>query len=182
MNELQSKSSTYLPSLPADDPGRSLTLVDPEDWTLPHVGLVGDTYTVLLSGKQTAGRYSLIDMYVPPGGGPPLHRHDFEEMFHVLEGSVEVTFRGNVVALQQGQTVNVPANAPHAFRNTGEIPARLLCLVSPAGMDEFFMAVGTGVATRTTPSPKPDAQAMARLLEKANTLAPMYRIENLPAF
>ena len=33
-------------------------------------------------------------MFVPPGGGPPPHRHDFEEMFHVLEGEVEVTFRG----------------------------------------------------------------------------------------
>ena len=44
--------------------------------------------------KDTAGRYTLIDMHVPPGGGPPPHRHDFEEMFTVLEGEVELTFRG----------------------------------------------------------------------------------------
>ena len=49
---------------------------------------MGDTYTILLTGKDTAGRYCLIDMYVPPGGGPPPHRHDFEESFTIdaLEG------------------------------------------------------------------------------------------------
>jgi mannose-6-phosphate isomerase-like protein (cupin superfamily) len=39
-----------------------------------------------VSGAQTAGRYCLIDMIVPDGSGPPLHRHDFEEMFTLLEG------------------------------------------------------------------------------------------------
>ena len=33
---------------------------------MTHIGLVGDTYTVLLSAKNTAGRYCLIDMYVRP--------------------------------------------------------------------------------------------------------------------
>ena len=42
-----------------------------------------------MTGEQTAGRYSLIDMLVPPGGGPPPHRHDFEEMFTILAGEIE---------------------------------------------------------------------------------------------
>ena len=33
--------------------------------------MVGDTYTILISGEDTAGRYALIDMLVPAGGGPP---------------------------------------------------------------------------------------------------------------
>ena len=60
--------------------------------------LVGDTYTILVSGEDTAGKYTLIDMHVPPGGGPPPHRHDFEEMFTVLDGEVRVTFRGQTLA------------------------------------------------------------------------------------
>ena len=36
--------------------------------------MVGDTYTILLSGEDTDGRYCLIDMLVPPGGGPGPHR------------------------------------------------------------------------------------------------------------
>jgi hypothetical protein len=38
---------------------------------------------VLLTGEDTAGRDTRVDRNVPPGGGPPPHRHDFEEMFTV---------------------------------------------------------------------------------------------------
>jgi Cupin domain len=34
-------------------------------------------------------------MHIPPGGGPPPHRHDFEEMFSVLEGEIETTSEEN---------------------------------------------------------------------------------------
>src|SRR6476469_8674986 len=102
--------------LPPDDPARDITVARPNaDASLPHVAVVGDVYTILLTGEQTAGRYALIDMLVPPGGGPPPHRHDFEEMFHVLEGEVEVLFRGAKSTARAGETVNIPANALHAF-------------------------------------------------------------------
>lgn len=81
--------------IPPDDLSRRLTIARPdEDRGLPHIGLVGDTYTILVAGQDTAGKYTLIDMHIPPGGGPPPHRHDFEEMFTVLDGEVRVTFRG----------------------------------------------------------------------------------------
>ena len=56
-------------SIPPDDPQRSLKLARPNtDESLPHFSLVGDTYTILLSGNDTNGRYCLIDMLIPPGG------------------------------------------------------------------------------------------------------------------
>ena len=120
--------------IPPDDPSRGLTVARPdEDQSLPHIGLVGDTYTILVTGHDTAGRYTLIDMHVPPGGGPPPHRHDFEEMFTVLDGEVQVTFRGETIVARAGQTINVQANAPHAFANAGQAPVRLLCLCAPPG-------------------------------------------------
>lgn len=171
---------TANPPLPPDDPRRSLSLTRPDDdQTLPHIGLVGDTYTIVLSGKDTAGRYCLIDMHVPPGGGPGPHRHDFEEMFTVLEGEIEVTFRGAKTVLRAGETANIPANTPHRFQNVSEQPARLLCLCSPAGLEEFFLAVGVPVATRTTPPPRPTAADMAAFKAKAEELAPRYRAELL---
>src|ERR1700727_1074813 len=109
--------------IPADDASRELTHVSPDsDQSLPHIGVVGDTYTILVSGDDTAGRYTLIDMHVPPGGGPPPHRHDFEEMFTVLDGEVRVTFRGQTITARAGEPTNVPANAPHAFTNAGDKP------------------------------------------------------------
>ena len=59
-----------------------------------------------------AGRYCLIDMHIAPGGGPPTHRHDFEEMFTILQGEVEVTFRGKKSVVRAGEPINIPANAP----------------------------------------------------------------------
>ena len=94
---------TDSPAIPPDDPRRHLALARPdEDNALPHLGVVGDTYTILLTGDDTAGRYTLIDMHVPPGGGPPPHRHDFEEMFTVLEGEVELIFRGERLVAPAG--------------------------------------------------------------------------------
>lgn len=78
---------TVLPTIPPDDREHNLTLAQPEN--LPHIGLVGDTYTITLTGDDTAGRFCVIDMHIPPGGGPPPHRHDFEETFILLEGEVE---------------------------------------------------------------------------------------------
>src|ERR1017187_3041750 len=81
------------PAIPPDDPARQLVVAQP-DSKLPHIGVVGGTYTILPAGKDTADRFCLIDMHVPPGGGPPPHRHDFEETFTVLEGELDATFRG----------------------------------------------------------------------------------------
>jgi quercetin dioxygenase-like cupin family protein len=170
-----------LPTIPPDDPGRRLTVARPdEDQSLPHLGLVGDTYTILVAGSDTNGRYTLIDMHVPAGGGPPPHRHDFEEMFTVLDGEVEVTFRSESITARAGETINVPANAPHGFRNVSNGPSRLLCLCAPAGQDEFFTLVGQPVATRTAPPPPLDPTAQAAFIATVQSLAPQYRTELLP--
>ena len=168
------------PPIPDDDLSRALTVARPDrDGTLVHLGLVGDTYTILVSGEDTAGAYTLIDMHVPPGGGPPPHRHDFEEMFTLLEGEIEFTFRGAKTVVRAGETINIPANAPHFFRNASERPVRLLCMCSPAGQEEFFMAIGVAVASRTATPPKLDEAAQKAFQAKAQALAPKYRTELL---
>lgn len=180
MNNSSSHSSRFASPIPPDDLGRNLALAQPnEDQNLPHIGLAGDTYTILLTGKDTAGRYCLIDMHVPPGGGPPPHRHDFEEMFTILEGEIEFAFRGERLVARAGETVNVPANAPHFFRNTSEEVARMLCMCSPAGQEEFFMEIGDPVDNRTAPSPKLSEAEQAERKAKAAALAPQYRTEFL---
>jgi quercetin dioxygenase-like cupin family protein len=167
-------------TIPPDNLERNLVLAQPDtDPKLPHIGLAGDTYTILLSGKDTAGRFCLIDMHVPPNGGPPPHRHDFEETFSVLEGEIEATFRGAKQVVRAGETINIPANAPHQFRNASSQPARMVCICSPAGQEEFFIEIGVPVATRTTPPPKLDESAQAEFKAKAAALAAKYRTEFL---
>jgi quercetin dioxygenase-like cupin family protein len=132
-----------------------------------------------VTGEQTNGQFCVIDMHIPPGGGPPPHRHDFEETFILLEGEMEVTFRGKKSTVHAGATLNIPANAPHQFHNTSANPVRMLCICSPAGQERLFMEVGVPVATRTTPQPKLDEKEEAAFIAKVRALAPKYRTELL---
>lgn len=173
-------SSAPALALPADDLQRALVVVQSDGLHVRHIGVVGDTYTILLTGNETGGRFCLIDMHVPAGGGPPPHRHDFEETFVLLEGELDFVFRGAHQAAHAGETVHIPANAPHVFRNSSERPARMLCLCAPAGAEEFFLEIGVPVATRTAVPPKLDAAAEAQFRAKVAALAPKYRTEILP--
>ncbi|WP_433965889.1 cupin domain-containing protein [Tunturiibacter gelidiferens] len=166
-------------AIPADDPRRNLVVANSDNSNALHLALAGDTYTILLSGMDTAGRFTLIDMHVPPGGGPPPHRHDFEETFILLDGELQATFRGEKRVVRAGETIHIPANAPHQFHNSSSEPVRMLCICSPAGQEEFFKELGTVVATRTTPPPKVDAAQEATLIKKVMELAPKYRTELL---
>jgi quercetin dioxygenase-like cupin family protein len=173
-------TSQPLSPIPPDDPQRSLVIARPErDQGLPHIGLAGGTYTILLTGNDTDGRYCLISMIIPPGGGPPLHRHDFEESFTILEGEIEATFRGQKSVVRAGETVNIPANAPHSFVNSSGKTIKLLCICSPAGQDEYFQLVGIPLDSSTSASPKPDPAAQAASRARAAELAPKYRTEFL---
>ena len=174
-----SEATPQNPPLPPDDLERTLTIAQPGNSALPHIGLVGDTYTITVSGNQTNGRFCVIDMHIPPGGGPPPHRHDFEETFILLEGEIEATFRGKKSIVRAGDTVNIPANAPHQFHNASSENVRMLCICSPAGNETFFEQVGVPVATRTTAPPKLDGDQQQQFMEKAKALAPKYRTELL---
>jgi quercetin dioxygenase-like cupin family protein len=177
MNGSSAISAPPVSTIPSDDLKRILAVARPDN--LPHIGLVGDTYTITVTGEETAGRFCVIDMHIPPGGGPPPHRHDFEEAFILLEGEMEATFRGRKLTAHAGDTLSIPANAPHQFHNASTVPVRMLCICSPAGQEKFFLEVGVPVATRTTPPPKLDEKEQAAFIEKVKALAPKYRTELL---
>ena len=168
------------PPLPPDDLERTLTVSQPDiDQSLLHLGVVGDTYTLLISGMQTGGRFCLFDMHIPPNGGPGPHRHDFEETFTVLDGEVEATFRGMKLTIKAGETINVPCNAPHQFHNNSSSTARLLCFCSPAGQENLFMELGVKVDTRTATPPMLDQAGQENFAKKAEKIALRYRTEIL---
>lgn len=167
-------------AIPEDDLTRKLVVAHRDDAAAEHIGVVGDTYTVLLDGAQTSGRFCLIDMHVPPGGGPGPHRHNFEETFLLLDGAVELMFRGEKQAAGAGSTVHIPANAPHSFHNVSDKPARLLCICSPAGQEEFFREIGVKVGSSTEAPPKPTPEEQKAFQEKAAKLAPHFQTELLP--
>ena len=63
--------------------------VDPKGGEI--LSVVGDNYRILISGKETNGAFSTIDMLVPPQSGPGPHSHaNFYETFYIIDGEVEV--------------------------------------------------------------------------------------------
>jgi quercetin dioxygenase-like cupin family protein len=175
-------SITSIPAgtpLRADDLSRTLAVAMPDDPAAAHMAQAGNVYTVLISGSQTEGRYCLIDMLVPEGGGPPLHRHDFEELFTLLDGELEFTFCGETQTIRAPASVNIPANAPHRFVNRSGKVTHMLCMCTPAGQEEFIMAVADRVHDRYTLPPTPDAAQQAEKKVLMQKLAPRYRTEFL---
>lgn len=139
--------------------------------------MVGDRLTLRVPAGATGGAFSMMEIFVVPGGGPPPHTHAREsETFHVLEG--EVTFLAGIETVRAGPgtAVHVPAGVPHNFGNKGAAPARMLMVIAPAGFEDFFAEAGTpGRADDPTPAPV-DEKVIARL----QATAPKYGMTLLP--
>lgn len=143
------------------------------------LSVVGDTYRIIIPGKQTHGAFAMIDMLVPPGGGPGTHAHAaFHETFYVVDGEVEFKTETGKSIAQKGDVITVPkGGAIHSFKNVGDTIAHLLCTVVPAGLDAFFEEIGTPVqAGEFLPHRDPDPDAIKKLME----IAKKYKQEVYP--
>ena len=84
--------------------------------------MFADTFTVLVSGDETAGQFGIFTALCPTGDIIPTHAHsDTHETFYIVEGRVRLFVQladGEKVSrlLGQGDFGFVPAGAPHAYR------------------------------------------------------------------
>jgi quercetin dioxygenase-like cupin family protein len=121
------------------------TLVGPGEGQ--SLSVVGDTYRIIISGEQTGGAYTVIDMLVPPGGGPGPHAHaGFQEAFYVMEGEIGITTRAQTFTLGEGSFFNIPLGGMvHQFKNRTKAMTHMLCIITPAGMEKMFEEIGQPV-------------------------------------
>ena len=133
-----------MPQLAPDDGRRAMAFANPDDPALTHLAVVGDTYTVLLSGEDTAGRFALIDMLIPAGGGPPPHRHAFEEIF-TSSRAVEVTLRDDQRTAAGGGDGEHPRQRPARVPQPRGRARAAAVMVTPAGLERFFAEFGDRV-------------------------------------
>jgi quercetin dioxygenase-like cupin family protein len=83
-----------------ENTNNSLTAVAAQEG--PSVSVVGDTYRIVIGSEQTSGAYALIDMLIPPKGGPPPHSHaNFQEAFYIIDGEIEVITKEKNTPLQK---------------------------------------------------------------------------------
>jgi mannose-6-phosphate isomerase-like protein (cupin superfamily) len=75
----------------------------------------------------------------PPGAGPSLHKHPYEELFILLEGEATFVAGENEIRARAGDIVIVPPSTPHAFTNSGEQRLRQIDIhVSPTFSTEWL--------------------------------------------
>ena len=94
---------------------------------------------VLLRSEDSGGRVSLVDNRVPAGtAGPPLHHHDFDEAFVVLEGEVTFQLGDDLVTRRAGEIAFAPRGVAHTFANQSGAEARHVIVITPAGFERYF--------------------------------------------
>lgn len=74
------------------------------------------------------------------GGGPPPHRHPWDEAFYVLEGRVRVQVAGETSDVGPGAFVHVPSNTVHAYENLSDT-ARIMAVVSDCRGGQVFRQI-----------------------------------------
>ena len=97
---------------------------------------------VLLRSGDSVGRVAAMDNAIPAGAkGPPLHHHDFDEAFYMLEG--ELTFRlgDELLTRKAGELAFARRGVHHAFANPSESDARTLLVCTPAGFERYFQRI-----------------------------------------
>lgn len=113
---------------------------------------------VLIFGRETDGRYSLMEFVVAarpqraegvaPDFGPHLHR-GIEETFLVRSGRLRFLMGDKVIDLAAGDVARVPPGVRHGFANLSDAAVELLVWFHPGGFEELF------VKHRSDQSPPP---------------------------
>lgn len=134
-----------------------------------RINIFGIPMFVRIHGSDTNGVASAAESHDVPGGGPPPHIHHREdETFQILEGEYEWTVGDKKFVAKKGDTIFAPRGIPHTYRYLGQIPGRLMCVITPAGFEGFFEEIGA-----LTPQ---EQQDIPRVME----IAKKFELELLP--
>jgi len=119
-----------------------------------------------ITGEDTDGRYSLLEIELT-GDGPPQHIHKNEdEYFYVLEGEVKFLLGEKTSIAKAGTFVTVPKGTRHAWCQVDKKNAKILSMFSPAGFEKFFVEAVDADVTDTK-----------AYVAKAEELAKKYNME-----
>ncbi len=106
---------------------------------------LGTRYKILLDMSQTGARLGIFESIDQPGYGPPRHIHKAEdETFYILAGEVEFWQEGVSTRHSAGEVVFIERGREHTFRVIGEMPARMLTVMTPGGFEGFFAEMAKG--------------------------------------
>src|SRR5260221_573166 len=103
--------------------------------------VLGMPLTMLCEARETGGNWSLFEEEVARGMGPPPHRHDWDEAYYILAGTVDFVVGGEAVTSHPGDFNYLPRGTVHSFKGASDVPARVLIFAAPAHGSEFFQEI-----------------------------------------
>jgi quercetin dioxygenase-like cupin family protein len=118
----------------------------------PLISLPGEGEKVTANGieifmkakaQETNGLWSMIEYVLPPSlPGPPPHYHKkTQEMFYVLQGTLQFLVDRKTIDAPSGTLVVVPEGSVHTFKNITNDKVRFQVWMSPGGMEQYFLDV-----------------------------------------
>ena len=118
------------------------------------LNVLGTRVQFLCESEQTGGAWSLMEVLLPKGSGPPPHEHDWDEAYYVLAGDVSFTIGTENLAVSAGDFVYAPGHVVHGFQGTSVEPARVLIFDAPAHAGSFFKELDRQVQSLPEDLPK----------------------------
>lgn len=122
----------------------------------------GETITFVKTGKDTAGAFTEVICAIPAGKmGPPPHIHPLQdEIFEVIEGTLELSAKGKKIVLEEGQSFNVPAKTTHTFSNPLNRETKFRATYKPALNIDYLLVQGFDSLNCQSNPDKPSLQML----------------------
>ena len=129
----------------------SVRVLGPAEGKAGFLGSIGVRF--MIGGETTDGGFSLVEHPMSAHAlAAPLHRHLREDEYsYVLEGRVGALLGEEEIFAEPGHLIFKPRGQWHTFWNAGDVPARILEIISPAGLEELFREMGS---LKTAPDPQ----------------------------
>ena len=80
----------------------------------------------------------IFEQWIAPGMGAPTHRHLVEEVLSVVTGEAELWIDDESAILIDGQSLVVPANRKHGFRNIGSETLHIHAVLASSFFEAIF--------------------------------------------
>ena len=103
----------------------------PEQWRL------GVEARMLISASNRAAQLCIFEQWIAPGAGAPTHTHPVEEVLTVREGEAEMWIDDRRITVLAGQSLVVPANRVHGFRNSGTVTLHIHAVLASAVFEQM---------------------------------------------
>ena len=112
-----------------------------------------------VTSADSGGALAALEVAIPPGTLVKPHNHSREDEFTVvLAGTVGARVGDQVVEAGTGASLVKPRGIPHAMWNTGPEPARVLEVLSPGGLEDYFEELAPALRAKV-PAAEYDALA-----------------------